>query len=96
MSLIKRNKNVSPFNNLDFLDTNTFSFNDYFLKESHLPPMNIKENSKSYNIEFAVPGFSKKDFNVIITNNVLTVSAEKSNIEEEKRNDLILILLNVP
>lgn len=50
-----------------------------------LPKVNIKENNDAFEVEVAVPGFSKKDFNIKVENGVLTVSSEKKeeNIQKE-------------
>jgi HSP20 family protein len=68
----------------DFFDDDVF-FNSKMGRRS-LPSVNIKENEKSYELEMAVPGFNKKDFNISIDNNMLTVSAEKKE-EQEKKED---------
>lgn len=84
MSLIKFNRHRLPWRNMDVLDTEDFFFDDFFTKECDLPAMNVKENPKNYEIELAVPGFSKKDIEVSITDDILKVCAEKSKEEEEK------------
>ena len=50
------------------------------------PPVNVKENGKSFEIELMVPGFDKKDFNISVDTEVLTVSSEGKH-EEETRED---------
>jgi len=84
------NNNFFPFNNdavrnlLNFEDP----FNVDFLDEdSLLPAMNIMEHKNDFAIEFAAPGFTKKDFEVSIEDNVLHVTGEKSDKEEEKEED---------
>lgn len=57
---------------------------DFFEDDSLMPAMNIKENKKDFAIEFAAPGFSKKDFEVSIEDNVLHVYGEKTKDKEEK------------
>ena len=46
--------------------------------------MNVKEHKGDYAIEFAAPGFTKKDFEVTIEDNVLHVTGEKKEEQEEK------------
>jgi len=46
-----------------------------------VPAVNIKENDKEVTIDVAAPGLSKKDFEISVENNTLTISAHK---EEEK------------
>jgi len=47
--------------------------------------MNVKELDNEFEIEFAAPGFTKKDFVITLENNVLNVSCEKH--EEEVKNE---------
>lgn len=54
---------------------------------SNVPSVNIKENEKDFEIELAVPGRKKEDFNIEIDNNVLAISSEvKTEKEESERN----------
>jgi len=46
-----------------------------------VPAVNIKENDKEVIIDVAAPGLSKKDFEISVEKNTLTISAHK---EEEK------------
>ena len=63
-------------------------FNGDFIEEDSLmPSMNVKEHKNNFEIEFAAPGFNKKDFEVTIDGNVLNVEGKKSEeIEEEEEN----------
>ncbi len=49
-----------------------------------VPSVNIKENDKEVIIDVAAPGLSKKDFEISVENNLLTISAHKEveNLEE--------------
>lgn len=76
--------NSNPFPN--FLDYDTFFKDNLFESDSLLPAMNIKNNEDDYTIEFAAPGFSKKEFDISIENDMLHVSAEKR-IETEDDSD---------
>jgi len=42
-----------------------------------VPAVNIKENDKEVIIDVAAPGLSKKDFEISVENNTLTISAHK-------------------
>lgn len=71
--------------------TDLFSMDRFFdddwlsLKSSaNVPSANVKENEKSFDIEMATPGLSKKDIDVSVDNNILTISAEK---EDEKQDE---------
>jgi HSP20 family protein len=68
----------------DFFDDDVF-FNSPMGRRS-MPSVNIRETEKSYELEMAAPGYNKKDFNIAIDNNMLTVSAEREQ-EQEKTED---------
>lgn len=48
-----------------------------------MPAVNVKETENDFIIDVAAPGFDKKDFNINVEDNVLTISSEKE-IEEQK------------
>lgn len=89
MSLIRFNGNRFPWNeNLaDFFNRDTFVNDDMFNLEKSLPAMNIKEHDNDFEIELAVPGFDKKDFEITMKDDLLEVSAEKSKEESEEDED---------
>lgn len=93
MSLIKfnnRNRLFPSWNNdslKNFLSSDDFFNNDFFEEDSLMPAMNVKEHENDFEIEFAAPGFSKKDFEVTIKDNVLNVCGEKKLEKEEKEED---------
>jgi len=60
---------------------------DFFEDDSQMPAMNIKEHKNDFEIEFAAPGFDKKDFEVTIEDDVLHVCGEKKVEKEEKDED---------
>lgn len=60
---------------------------DFFEDDSLMPALNVKEHDEDFEIEFAAPGFNKKDFEVIIEDDVLHVSGEKEVEEEEKEDE---------
>ena len=49
-----------------------------------LPAVNIVESKDDYRIDVAAPGLNKEDFKVNLENNVLTVSSEKEEKQEDK------------
>jgi HSP20 family protein len=49
-----------------------------------MPATNISETDQAYNLEMAVPGFSKEDFRIDLEKNILTVSSVKEEKEEKK------------
>ena len=80
MSLVKFNRRRRPWfgNEMNpWFDTENFFADDFFTEESNLPAMNVKENDDNFEIELAVPGFSKEDIKVTMENDLLHVFAEK-------------------
>ena len=51
-----------------------------------VPAVNILENKENFSVELAAPSYEKSDFKIEIDKNILTVSTEKSNITEEKKD----------
>ena len=89
MSLIKFNdrNRFLPWENLgfnDFLSRDLFVNDDFFNEFGLMPAMNIKEHENDFEIEFAAPGFTKKDFEITIEGDILTVYGEKSHEKKEK------------
>jgi HSP20 family protein len=54
-----------------------------------LPAVNITEGKEEYRIDVAAPGLNKEDFKVTLENNVLTVTSEKEEKQEEN-NDKVM------
>ncbi|NLP58359.1 Hsp20/alpha crystallin family protein [Lutibacter sp. B1] len=89
MSLIKFNKAFPVLDRMfpEILDTDRFFNQDLFLRDNWIPAINVKEHETDFEIEVAAPGFSKKDFEVTITDDILTISAEsKRESEKEEEN----------
>ena len=69
--------------------------NDFFYdtpasREVHTtcPAINVSEDKKGYKLDLAVPGTTKQDYNIQITEDGnLMVSLEKKNKQEEKSED---------
>jgi HSP20 family protein len=61
---------------------------DFFEKDRGItmPAVNIVESGDDFRIEVAAPGLDKKDFNINIENNVLTISSQKE-FKQEDEND---------
>lgn len=93
MSLIKfntRDRLFPAWNNdrlKSFLSNDNFFNTDFLEEDSLMPAMNVKEHNEDFEIEFAAPGFSKKDFEVTIDDNILNVCGEKKKETEEKEED---------
>jgi len=85
MSLIKFNPRIPLFDRMfpEVLDTNQL-FNEELRKENWMPALNVKENENNFEIEVAAPGFSKKDFKVTVTDDVLEITAENKKTKKQK------------
>ncbi len=89
MTLVKFNNRRFPWLGdriSSWLDTNDFFADDFFTKDANLPAMNIKENETNFEVELAVPGFSKDEIEISLENDMLHVSAKKSK-EQVEEND---------
>ena len=64
------------WSNRNFSETNTT-----------LPAVNVKEKKDGFEIEMSAPGLKKEDFNVQLTNSVLTISCTKKEEDETKDED---------
>ena len=87
MTLIKYNNRNSllPWTNdslTNFFNTGGF-FNTIREDDNLIPAMNVKEKDDCFDIEFAAPGFSKKDFEVTIDDDILHIRAENKKESEE-------------
>lgn len=85
--LSKTNGNLFPsFFDLsrDWLD---WTNGNYSSTESSLPAVNIRETADSFEVEMAAPGMSKKDFSIELENNLLTISSEKQQENQEKEGE---------
>ncbi|HKK12279.1 MAG TPA: Hsp20/alpha crystallin family protein [Flavobacteriaceae bacterium] len=83
--------NFFPFNDplRNLLDIENPFIGDFLDEDSLLPAMNIIEHEKDFEIDFAAPGFNKKDFEVSIEEDVLHITGEKSEKKEEKDKDFM-------
>lgn len=65
----------------DFFDNFFEGYNE------KMPATNVTETTDSYKVELSVPGFDKDKFNVEVKNNVLTISGNVEERNEEKDKD---------
>ncbi len=91
MKLIRRNTNLFPefpsvFDN--FLGRDLFDFENgkMYTPGTSVPAVNVKETEDGFNVEVAAPGFEKKDFQIEVDNNLLTISSTRE-VENEQKND---------
>ncbi len=69
------------------LFSDRFFFDSDWLKKVPLPPVNVKETDKTYELEVAVPGYNKNDFDVTVKDGILIISSEHESDREEKERD---------
>ncbi len=82
MTLMKSSSNMLP----------GFFFDDFFGRDwfnqdtgsATLPAVNIHEDNDGYHVELAAPGMTKKDFDVTLEDQTLTISYEKEDQSEDK------------
>ena len=55
-------------------------------RNSSMPAVNIREVEQNYSIELAVPGIDKNDLKIDINEDVLTISSETKNVNEEEKD----------
>jgi len=68
-------------------------FNDPFLNTENTgceadwsPRMEVEENDNNYYLTVEVPGMSKKDIDIKVENNIITLSGEKKDKKVKKEN----------
>jgi HSP20 family protein len=81
MTLVKWSNHPIFSDLFDGMDTrhNRWGFNR--------PAVNIKEENDGFNLEMAVPGLSKSDFNIDLEKNMLTISASRQDENVEKEDN---------
>ena len=91
MKTLRRRRPAPSFVNV--LDT---FFNDDFLKKidegltiwnGSAPAVNVKEDVDAFNLEMAAPGYEKADFNIVVEEDVLTISTTEKEATEAKEGE---------
>jgi len=77
-------RNFRPFYMSSIFDDDFFPVMSN--KTSSLPAVNIREDEKNFVLDLAVPGIDKKNLNIDINEDVLTVSSETKNEMEDNRD----------
>jgi HSP20 family protein len=76
MNLVKRNANSNGL----FPSVMDELFKDWMggtqVINRMVPPVNIRENENSFMVELMAPGMRKEDFNIELENDLLTISSE--------------------
>ncbi len=58
-----------------------------FITKGDVPSVNIQDNEKDFVIEVAAPGIKKDEFDIKVENNVLYISREVKEENEEKKDN---------
>jgi HSP20 family protein len=88
MKLVKRKNTLFPqipslFDDYLGRDLSDWLNTNFPERDHSIPAVNIKESDREFTLELAAPGMDKKDFNIELEDNVLTISSEKKNEVEE-------------
>ncbi len=85
MSIVRfSNQYPSVFDRFFANDLFDWSNRNYSETDTTLPSVNIKESTDEFEVELAAPGFEKKDFNIELNHDLLTISSEKK-VENETK-----------
>lgn len=63
------------------------AFKSNFNQGMTLPKVNIKESEESFEVQMAVPGFKKDQFNISVENEELLISAEVEETKDETNDE---------
>lgn len=78
--------------NIEDVFDDFFSFKPTTLFQSGwMPKMDVEQQDNVIKIKAEMPGLSEKDINVTLADNVLTISGEKKNEKEEKKDGKSII-----
>jgi len=89
MNIIKRNPIALDIFDLDRLDRFIERFFEDTTEEVKVPAIDIKEEKDKYIMEVELPGFTEKDVELKVENNVLTLSSKKEESKEESKKGYI-------
>ena len=86
--LVKRN---NEGNDLDFLDDafNSFFKPMFYEEKFNTMKTDIKERENSYVMDVEIPGFDKKDVNISLKDGYLTITAEKKEEDNGKKENYV-------
>ncbi len=87
--LARINRNYVPAYWDDFFNDRFYKHFNTTASQTHSPAVNVIEDEKGYRIEVAVPGVSKKDFNLAVEDDVLTISTEKKESKKDQQANFL-------
>jgi HSP20 family protein len=77
-------RSFRPFYMPNFFDEDFFPVLNN--RNGSTPAVNIREDEKNYVLDLAIPGIDKKELNIDVNEDVLTISSEHKNESEENGN----------
>ena len=87
--LARINRHYAPAYWDDFFNDRFFNQLSHMNGKENTPAVNVSEDEKEYSIEVAAPGLSRKDFNLEIENDVLTISSGYKESKEENKTNFL-------
>lgn len=88
MALMRRGEFTNPYLSLwnKLFDDEFFNMN-FSSTGTTLPSVNIRETKDDFVVEVAAPGMRKEDFRIELDNNIMSISSERSETDEDKDNE---------
>lgn len=85
MTLVKQNKRRHPwfYGLSDWFDNDKFFADMPVFDDTAIPAMNVKERNGEFEVELAIPGFSKDDIEITLDGETLKVLAIKEHDENK-------------
>lgn len=74
---------ILPVTFSDFFEPFNYWFPEGLRRTATIPKVNITEDEKSFCLDLAAPGLHKKDFNIDVAGNRMTISGKKEKTTEE-------------
>ncbi|BDD11424.1 molecular chaperone (plasmid) [Fulvitalea axinellae] len=85
---------ANPYSDLvdRFLDNELFNWSNrnHSRANTTVPAVNVKEDSDRFLVSMAAPGLERENFNVELNNNLLTISCETSDKDEQREGETVL------
>lgn len=70
-----------------FFDDSVWGFNGNRALSKNQVPVNVRETDKSYEMELVAPGLNKEDFKIGVNGDMLTVSFEQKQENQQENKD---------
>jgi len=83
MTLTHRTNNNWLPSLIDEMFNNDFKGGTASVEKRFIPAVNVSEMENKFHLEMSIPGFNKEDVQIEVDNDLLTISSEVENKEEE-------------